>query len=317
MYTRYDHYDNDGNEAAVENQPVKKSLLRWIVAIAAGVILVLLLISSLYTVRENQYAYVTRFSQMVSTTDQPGLKVKMPLLDQVKILPSYLMLYDIPPSEVITADKKTLVVDNFAIWNITDPVVYMKTMNGNQTEMEGRISAAVYSAVKNEFGRLNREEIINTDPTSVEQVSKRVTEAVNKSLSSYGITIKAVEIKRTDLPDANADAVYARMISEREQIAASYLADGNLEAEKIRNDAASETQTILANAQAEANRLNGEAEAEYMKILAEAYNSPEKESFYKYLRSLDALKESLSGSNRVLILDESNYIVQMLMGKNQ
>lgn len=317
MYTRYDHYDNDGNEAAVENQPVKKSLLRWIVAIAAGVILVLLLLSSLYTVRENQYAYVTRFSQMVSTTDQPGLKVKMPLLDQVKILPSYLMLYDIPPSEVITADKKTLVVDNFAIWNITDPVVYMKTMNGNQTEMEGRISAAVYSAVKNEFGRLNREEIINTDPTSVEQVSKRVTEAVNKSLSSYGITIKAVEIKRTDLPDANADAVYARMISEREQIAASYLADGNLEAEKIRNDAASETQTILANAQAEANRLNGEAEAEYMKILAEAYNSPEKESFYKYLRSLDALKESLSGSNRVLILDESNYIVQMLMGKNQ
>ena len=317
MYTRYDHYDNDGNEAAVENQPVKKSLLRWIVAIAAGVILVLLLLSSLYTVRENQYAYVTRFSQMVSTTDQPGLKVKMPLLDQVKILPSYLMLYDIPPSEVITADKKTLVVDNFAIWNITDPVVYMKTMNGNQTEMEGRISAAVYSDVKNEFGRLNREEIINTDPTSVEQVSKRVTEAVNKSLSSYGITIKAVEIKRTDLPDANADAVYARMISEREQIAASYLADGNLEAEKIRNDAASETQTILANAQAEANRLNGEAEAEYMKILAEAYNSPEKESFYKYLRSLDALKESLSGSNRVLILDESNYIVQMLMGKNQ
>ena len=241
----------------------------------------------------------------------------MPLLDQVKILPSYLMLYDIPPSEGITADKKTLVVDNFAIWNITDPVVYMKTMNGNQTEMEGRISVAVYSAVKNEFGRLNREEIINTDPTSVEQVSKRVTEAVNKSLSSYGITIKAVEIKRTDLPDANADAVYARMISEREQIAASYLADGNLEAEKIRNDAASETQTILANAQAEANRLNGEAEAEYMKILAEAYNSPEKESFYKYLRSLDALKESLSGSNRVLILDESNYIVQMLMGKNQ
>lgn len=314
MYENYSEAVNSGEETV---KTVKKPPLRKILILALGVILGLLLSSSLYIVRENQYAYVTRFSQMVSTTDQPGLKIKIPVVDQVKILPSYLMLYDVPPSEVFTADKKTLVVDNFAIWNISDPVTYMKTMNGNQTEMEGRISAAVYSAVKNEFGRLNREEIINTDPTSVEQVSGRVTETVNKSLSSYGIIIKAVEIKRTDLPDANADAVYARMISEREQIAASYLAEGNLEAEKIRNDAASEAQTILANAEAEANKLNGEAEAEYMKILAEAYNTPEKESFYKYLRSLDALKESMSGENRVLILDEDNYIVQMLMGKNQ
>lgn len=314
MYENYSETVNNGEEAV---KTATKSPLRKILILALGVILGFLLTSSLYIVRENQYAYVTRFSQMVSTTDQPGLKIKIPVIDQVKILPSYLMLYDVPPSEVITADKKTLVVDNFAIWNVSDPVTYMKTMNGNQTEMEGRISAAVYSAVKNEFGRLNRDEIINTDPTSVEQVSERVTETVNKSLSSYGVIIKAVEIKRTDLPDANADAVYARMISEREQIAASYLAEGNLEAEKIRNDAASEAQTILANAEAEANKLNGEAEAEYMKILAEAYNTPEKESFYKYLRSLDALKESMSGENRVLILDEDNYIVQMLMGKNQ
>ena len=273
--------------------------------------------SSVYTVKENQYGYVTRFSEMIDIVEEPGIHVKVPFLDEVRTIPSYQMLYDIPPSEVITADKKTLVIDNFAVWQVTDPAKYMRTVSGSQSQMESRISASVYSAIKNEFGRLQRDEIINTDSSSVEQVALRVTNTVDTMMQrDYGVTIRAIEIKRTDLPTENAESVYSRMISDREKIAASYLADGNLEAAKIRNNADKEAATILAEAKAQADILNGEAEAEYMKILANAYSGAEKAEFYVFLRELDAMKAAMAEGDRTLILDETSEIARILLGTN-
>lgn len=273
-------------------------------------------LNSVYIVRENEFGYVTRFSEMIGIVDQPGLHVKAPFLDKVRTIPSYQMLYDIPPSEVITADKKTLVIDNFAVWQVADPAKYMRTVNGSQAQMESRISASVYSATKNEFGRLLRDEIINTDSSSVEQVAIRVTDTVNRMMDDYGVTIRAIEIKRTDLPTENAESVYARMISDREKIAASYLADGNLEAAKIRNNADKEAATLLAEAKAQAEVMNGEAEAEYMKILADAYSGADKAEFYVFLRELDAMKAAMADGQRTLILDESSEIARILLGTN-
>lgn len=295
-------------------QPISKvKIILPVLAIAALIVGG----SSLYTVKENQYGYITRFSEMIDIVAEPGLHFKVPFLDEVRSIPSYQMLYDIPPSEVITADKKTLVIDNFAVWQVTDPAKYMRTVSGSQSQMESRISASVYSAIKNEFGRLQRDEIINTDSSSVEQVAIRVTETVDTMMQrDYGVTIRAIEIKRTDLPTENAESVYSRMISDREKIAASYLADGNLEAAKIRNNADKEAATILAEAKAQADILNGEAEAEYMRILANAYSGADKAEFYVFLRELDAMKAAMAEGERTLILDETSEIARILLGTN-
>lgn len=302
-----------GNPADTNEISEKKHHTKWWFLVLVLVIAAFAS-SIMYPVNENEFAYVTRFSKMVDAHDNTGVNFKMPVIDKVTKIPSYQMMYDIPPSEVITKDKKTLVIDNFAIWKVEDPVKYMQTVRGSRSEMENRISAAVYSAVKNEFGRLQRDEIISTDPSSVERVSVRVTDQVDKSLESYGISVTSVEIKKTDLPDANADAVYERMIAERNQIAASYIAEGNLEAAKIRNDVDQQVAVIIAEAEAAAAKRRGEAEAEYMKILASAYGNPEKASFYEFMRHLEALETSFKG-NTTLVLDESSEVVQALLGK--
>ena len=295
----------------------RKKLPKVGIALSALAVAALAVLGSgVYTIEENEFGCVTRFSEIIDIVEQPGLHFKTPFLDEVRTIPSYQMLYDIPPSEVITADKKTLVIDNFAVWQIADPAKYMRTVNGSQTQMESRISASVYSATKNEFGRLMRDEIINTDSSSVEQVAIRVTDTVNRMMQDYGITIRAIEIKRTDLPTENAESVYSRMISDREKIAASYLADGNLEAAKIRNNADKEAATILAESKAQADVLNGEAEAEYMRILANAYSGADKAEFYVFLREIDAMKAAMKDGDRTLILDETSEIARILLGTN-
>ncbi len=300
-----------------EKKP-REPIAKWKILVPVLLIAALFVgLNSLYVVRENEYGYVTRFSEMIDIVEEPGLHVKAPFLDEVRTIPSYQMLYDIPPSEVTTADKKMLVIDNFAVWQISDPAKYMRTVNGSQSQMESRISASVYSAIKNEFGRLMRDEIINTDSSSVEQVAIRVTGTVDQMMQEdYGVSIRAIEIKRTDLPTENAESVYARMISDREKIAASYLADGNLEAAKIRNNADKQAATIRAEAEAQAEVLNGEAEAEYMRILAQAYSGADKAEFYVFLRELDAMKAAMAEGDRTLILDETSEIARILLGTN-
>ena len=305
--------NSEGYAVGGEEKHEKKNNRR-VLFIMILIIGIIVMFNSIYEVKPNEFAYVTRFSQMVNSHDNEGANFKMPFIDKVQKIPSYQMLYDITPSEVITADKKTLVIDNFAIWKVTDPVAFMRSVRGSISEMEARISASVYSEVKNEFGRLQRDEIISTDPTSVERVANRVTEAVNKSMQSYGISVTSVEIKKTDLPEANAEAVYTRMIAERNKIAAEYVAAGKLEASKVRNDVDQQVQVIIAEAKANAEKRRGEAEAKYMEIMASAYNNPSKSEFYEFMRHLDALEKSL-GDNTTLVLDEKSEIVQALLGK--
>ncbi len=292
----------------------KKPVFRPVLRVLLPVLLLLLaLLSCTYTNRQNQYSYVTRFSKMVAIREEAGLYFKLPFIDDVKKIPAYQMLYDVTPSDVLTLDKKALVIDEICLWKIEDPLQFVKSLNGSVSETEARIDAAVYSAVKNEFGRLNREEIISTDPTSVQQVSRRVSSQVNAAVQGYGITASVI-LKRTDLPSENQEAVFQRMIAERNLQSTSYLSNGNLEGARIRNDVDKRTQVILAEARAKAEELNGKAEAEYMEILSEAYASPEQAEFYRFVRELDALKTSLKESGTTIILDEDSELVQALIG---
>ena len=293
---------------------------KTIIGLIVGAIILILGISIVsdmfYTVQQDEYAYVTRFSKVVAIKEEPGLGVKAPFIDSIKRIPKCQMIYDIPPSDVITADKQTLVVDNFTIWRINDPEKFMRTI-ASVNEMENRISASVYNAVKNVIGGLTRAEIINENTDSVDLLSQKVTEMVNNGIGDYGVSITSVEIKRLDLPDTNAEAVYARMISERTQMADAYEAEGQLEAQRIRNETDKEVAVIKATAEAEAKRIIGEAESEYMGILSEAYSTPEREELYKFMRGLEALEITMNSNNeRTLILDENSYIAQLLLGNN-
>ncbi|HHZ00146.1 MAG TPA: protease modulator HflC [Tissierellia bacterium] len=290
----------------------KKSKLGFLVKIAILVLVVVSITNSAYIVRENEYAYVTRFSKFVKIQDTAGLHFKLPLLDKIEKLPRYRMMYDIPPSEVLTGDKKTLVVDNFAVWQIDDPYTFMRTVS-RISEMENRIDAIVYNAVKNTLGTMDQTAIINSDTSSIDDVNDIITDLVNAQLKNYGVSTVAVEIKRLDLPRDNESAVYNRMISERRQMAESFRAEGNLEASKIVNETDKEVGILLSQASARAEELRGQGESEYMKIIAEAYSTEDRRDYYEFIRSLEALKEAMKGQ-KTLILPADSYIVRVLNG---
>ena len=291
----------------------KKSKLGFLVNLIIFIVLVISVTNTAYIVRENEYAYVTRFSKFVKIQDTAGLHFKLPLLDKIEKIPQYRMMYDIPPSEVLTGDKKTLVVDNFTVWQIDDPYTFMRTVS-RISEMENRIDAIVYNAVKNTLGTMDQTAIINSDNSSIDDVNSKITELVNAQLKNYGVSTVAVEIKRFDLPEDNESAVYNRMISERTQMAESFRAEGNLEASKIVNETDKEVAILLSKASARAEELKGQGESEYMKIIAEAYSTEDRMNYYEFIRSLEALKVTMKGE-KTLILPADSFIVRVLNGK--
>lgn len=290
----------------------KKSKLGFILKLIILIVLVISFTSSTYIVRENEYAYVTRFSKFIKIQDTSGLHFKLPVLDKIEKIPQYRMMYDIPPSEVLTGDKKTLVVDNFTVWQIDDPYTFMRTVS-RISEMENRIDAVVYNAVKNTLGTMDQTAIINSDNRSIDDVNTKITELVNAQLKNYGVSTVAVEIKRLDLPKDNEAAVYNRMISERTQMAESFRAEGNLEASKVVNETDKEVGILLSKASATAEELKGQGESEYMKIIAEAYSTEDRVSYYEFIRSLEALKVTMQGE-KTIILPADNFIVKVLNG---
>ena len=220
-----------------------------------------------------------------------------------------------PASGVITRDKKSMIADNFVLWKVVDPVKYVQTLNAVEPRAQERIEAAVYNAVKNAISSMTQDEVIEARG---ERLSSAVTEESNSDIGLYGITILQTQVKALDLPDDNKAAVYERMISERQNIAASYAAEGKSEAQKIRNATDREAAIRIASAKRSADVLIAEGEAEYMRVLQSAYDTPEKADFYSFIRSLDALKKSLSkdgGGEKTLILDKDSKLARLFYGE--
>ncbi|MBQ8748355.1 MAG: protease modulator HflC [Oscillospiraceae bacterium] len=285
------------------------------IIIAVIAILVLILASNcFYTVAENQFACVVEFSKIVATNDQPGIHFKVPFLHSVKYFSDATQLYDIPPSEVITLDKQNMTVDCYVLWKISDPLKFYQTL-GSTSVAEQRLGDQTYTALKNAMGTLAQADIINMeDGGKRNEIYDGIATTVNEKAQTYGINVLDVKIKRFDLPESNLNAVYSRMISERNQMASKFTADGNYEASIIRNDVDKQVNIMVSNAQAEAAKLEAEGEAEYMRLLAEAYDNQDKKDFYEFILALDALKQSLTGEENTIILDKDSKLAQILAG---
>ena len=285
-----------------------------IIAIVIALLVIIGLSGSMFTVRENEYACTVRFSEIIDTTGEAGLHFKVPFIDSVKYFSKATMLYDIPPSEVLTSDKQNMTVDCYVLWKIEDPKKFYQTL-GNTTVAEQRLDALTYNALKTVMGTLAQADIINMeDGAKRNDIYESISTDVDSLARTYGIRVEDVKIKQFDLPESNLNAVYSRMISERNQMAEKYTADGNKKATLTRNEVDKTVNITISNAEAAAAKLVAEGEAEYMRLLAAAYDTADKKDFYEFTLALDALRKSLTGSEKTIILDENSALAQILVG---
>lgn len=278
------------------------------VGIVILVAVLIVLCNSAFVIKENQYGIVKEFGKIQKVISEPGLYVKVPFVQEVDTVSKELLLYDIAKSDVITKDKKSMIEDSFVLWRVTDPKVFAQTLNTSTANAEGRIDVAVYNAIKNVISSMTQADII---AARGQELTNMIMNNVSSSISQYGIEITTVEIKLLDLPEDNKDAVFERMISERENIAATYTAEGNAEAQVIRNATDKEAAVLISEAEKQAEILKAEGEAEYMRIMTEAYNDESKAEFYSFTRSLDAIEKSITGKNKTILLDKDSPITQI------
>ena len=271
------------------------------------VVLLILILSSCFVVRQNEYGVVRQFGAVVDVKDRPGLYLKIPFVQSADKLPKTVLLYDLPVSDLLTADKTSLIADCFAIWRIEEPRKFIETLSGSVENAESRINVNVYNALKVVMSSMTRDEIISGRSGAVVEA---IMANIGDSFTRYGIRLIAVETKKLDLPDDNKSAVYTRMISERNNIAASYLAEGEREAKEIRNRADRDVEIEVAQARSQAEIIKAEGDAEYMRILSEAYNSKQKAEFYTFMIALDAMKKSMTGE-KTLILGEDSPLAEL------
>lgn len=280
-----------------------------------GTIFVLLLIaaivllsSSLVVTKENEFTLVKKFGRIERVIDSAGLSFKTPFIESVDKLPKDIQFYDMPESDVITVDKKTMVADSYVLWRIQDPRLFAQTVNFSIPVAEVRINTNVYNAMKNVISSSTQIEVISGRDG---ELNTSFMDEIGDSLESYGIKLIAVENKHLDLPNDNKNAVFERMISERAQMAATYTAEGESEAQIIRNNTDKEFEISISNAHTEAARTIAEGEAEYMRILSNSYSDETRSDFYTFVRALEAARISLSGSNKTLILSEESPLAEV------
>ena len=288
-----------------------KTVKRIILAIAVFAV-VIIGASSIVITQENEYSLVRQFGKIDHVISEAGVSFKIPFIQSVDTLPKQTLLYDLSPSDVITSDKKTMICDSYILWQITDPVKFAQTLNCSISNAESRLDAIVYNSTKNIISSTTQDDVISGRNG---KLSQAIIDNIGTSLDQYGIELLDFETKKLDLPSDNKSAVYERMISERDNIAATYTAEGSSEAQKIRNTTDMEVTVMLSEAEKEAEILIAEGEAEYMRILSEAYNDASKQEFYSFVRSLDALKISMQGNNKIVILFFDSPIAQIFYGK--
>ena len=272
------------------------------------ILLVVLVESCFFVVHRNEYGIVRQFGAVVDVKNEPGLYFKIPFVQQTSALPNTVLLYDLPVSDMISADKTSLIADCFAIWRIKDPRLFIETLSGELDIAERRINVNVYNAMKTVMSSMTQAQIISGRGGTL---VKAIMTNIGNSFDRYGIDLIAVETKKIDLPDDNKAAVFNRMISERNNIAAGHLAEGESQAKSIRNTADRQVQILLAEADAKAATIRAEGDAEYMRILSEVYDSADEADFYTFMIALDALRESMTGEEKTLILDADSPIAKL------
>ena len=282
------------------------------IAVIIGIAVVALAGASVTVTQQNEYKLIRQFGKVDRVISEPGISFKIPFIESTQSLPKETLLYDLAASDVITKDKKTMISDSYVLWRIQDPLKFAQTLNCSLESSESRINTAVYNATKNVISSLSQDQVITSRDG---ELSEQVMDAIGDNMEQYGVQLIKFETKRLDLPDDNKAAVYERMISERDNIAATYTAEGNSEAKVIRNATDKDVTIQISDAKKQAEILEAEGEQEYMKILAQAYGEEERSEFYSFVRSMDALKASMKGGNKTIILSSDSPIAQIFEGK--
>ena len=283
------------------------------VGILIGAAAVVVAVGASVTVtQQNEYKLIRQFGKVDRVISSSGISFKIPFIESTQSLPKETLLYDLAASDVITKDKKTMISDSYVLWKISDPLKFAQTLNSSVENGESRINTAVYNATKNAISSMSQDQEITSRDG---ELSDMVMEAIGTNMDQYGIELLKFETKQLDLPDDNKEAVYERMISERDNIAATYKAEGNSEAKVIRNKTDKEVAIQISDAKKQAEILGAEGEQEYMKILAQAYGEEDRSEFYSFVRSLDALKTSMKGEDKTVILSADSPIAQIFEGK--
>ena len=268
--------------------------------------------ASVTVTQQNEYKLIRQFGKVDRVISSSGISFKIPFIESTQSLPKETLLYDLAASDVITKDKKTMISDSYVLWKISDPLKFAQTLNSSVESGESRINTAVYNATKNAISSMSQDQVITSRDG---ELSDMDMEAIGTNMDQYGIELLKFETKQLDLPDDNKEAVYERMISERDNIAATYKAEGNSEAKVIRNKTDKEVAIQISDAKKQAEILGAEGEQEYMKILAQAYGEEDRSEFYSFVRSLDALKTSMKGEDKTVILSADSPIAQIFEGK--
>ena len=283
------------------------------IGILIGVSAVVVAVGASVTVtQQNEYKLIRQFGKVDRVISSSGISFKIPFIESTQSLPKETLLYDLAASDVITKDKKTMISDSYVLWKISDPLKFAQTLNSSVESGESRINTAVYNATKNAISSMSQDQVITSRDG---ELSDMVMEAIGTNMDQYGIELLKFETKQLDLPDDNKEAVYERMISERDNIAATYKAEGSSEAQVIRNKTDKEVAIQISDAKKQAEILEAEGEQEYMKILAQAYGEEDRSEFYSFVRSLDALKTSMKGEDKTVILSADSPIAQIFEGK--
>ena len=272
-------------------------------------ILVLLGLTTVFIVDETEQVVILAFGKPVRTITEPGINMKVPFPFQEKIkFDDRLLEYDSPPEEILSKDKKTLIVDNYVRWRIVDPLQFLKTVQAIPTALS-RMDDIVYSELRRELGTHDMVEIITENR---EKLMEIVTFNSNNATLSYGIEVLDVRIRRVDLPAENEESIYARMEAERNRQANKFRSEGEEEAQKIRASTDRDKTIILADAYKEAEGIRGEGDAKAVEIYANAYSADTK--FYEFVRTLDTYKKIIDDKT-TLVLPADSRLFKLLLGK--
>lgn len=268
-------------------------------------------LTSMFQVNEMEKAVVLRLGKPVGKSiEDAGLRFKMPIIDEVVKFDKRILEYDSEPKDIITLDKKNIVIDNYAKWRIDDPLLLLQTVN-SVIGAQSRIDDIVYSELRQVIGQYTFLEIISIKRR---EIMEKVTINSAVKLEDLGITLLDVRMKRAELPEQNKANIYQRMDAERSQQAKKYRAEGQEKALEVRSNAERERTVILAEAYKSAKILEGEGDAEALKIYAEAYNKDKE--FYKFTRTLEAYEKLLNGeADNKVILSTGSELWKVLLGE--
>tara|TARA_B100000287_G_C20573012_1_gene757358 strand:+ start:438 stop:1289 length:852 start_codon:yes stop_codon:yes gene_type:complete len=266
--------------------------------------------SSIFIVDETQQVVILQLGKPVKTVTKPGLNVKLPFPFQEKItFDDRLLEYDSPPEEILSKDKKSLIVDNYVRWKIIDPLQFLKTVQAIPTA-KSRMDDIVYSELRRELGTHDMVEIITENR---EEIMDIVTRQSNSATLAYGISVVDVRIRRVDLPAENEESIYARMEAERKRQANKFRSEGEEEAQKIRAATDRDKTIILADAYKEAEKIRGEGDARAVQIYARSYSADPK--FYEFVRTLDTYKQVVDDKTTLVLPSGSKLFKLLIDGK--